>query len=216
MDEIRALTPEDAAAALALFDTVWRETPAGFLTKRSAVDFMTLTGPESGSVGCFDGGRLVAYAMGRLLPAGHDSAPRRGGLLRRPDETVGMLHGTLVHADFRGRGLHGRLYVARRDLLVARGATQHMGIVFLDNLLSLDANLKCGLLVRGLMEDADGMNFLVYVDTLESVRPDEAAEEWIAWSDLPRQEEALLRGLRGWALRRDGNTARIRYAPATT
>jgi len=209
---IRPLIAGDAPAAFELFRSVVRLLPAGFLTKRSPPEFDVLTGRGSCSAGYFEDGRLRAYALGRIA-AGTDTGAHRQNILRRPHEPVGVLQGTVVHPDQRGLGLHGGLYTARLDLLVTRGATQHMGIVFLPNLLSLEANLKCGLLVRGLIEDADGLNFLVYVDTQENVRTDEDTAEWIAADDVPRIDEALRRGLRGWSLRRSSDRAEILFSP---
>jgi hypothetical protein len=87
-----------------------------------------------------------------------------------------------------------------------------VGVVFLRNWRSLENNLVCGLRVHGLIEDEDGMNFLVYTDAAHESRPAPDGALMIRAGDLETQERALREGFAGWSLCHGSAEPWIHYA----
>lgn len=206
----RLLAPVDADAVLALRDEVLRQLPnpdlyvretdeRGFVQAHLVND--GLSGGET--IGVFDAGRLVAYAM--LGLPGADDADNLGrhfpAHIADPAHTA-HLASCMVLEPYRGHHLQRMLLVARIALGQAHGRDFFVAMVSLHNHASRHNMMREGLRI-GWAGQIDGLNRqLLAIQPGHDWRFDEGESHWVDGLDCQRQHELTRQGCWGVAHQR--------------
>jgi hypothetical protein len=183
------LTQDDVGEIFALYEASRASTPYGYLAIRTEDDYRALfASPESVvATGVRDNGRLIAHSIcHRLMRNPYGQNAILGGIDASGER---MFHGdgTLVHPDFQGRMLARRMFKLRQREIEANRIEHMVGLVAVDNLVSIGNILHAGALLVGLVRDETAMNYLVYAGRLEANIVRESPPFEVDWKDHDAQ-----------------------------
>ena len=206
------LTFDDVEEVFALYELSRTRTPYGFLANRTADDYRALLrNPEDViAAGIRDDGRLVAYSICHRL----DINPYKdNALLGRIDPAKSATYhgdGTIVHPDYQGRMLAQKLAHARQAEMALRQVEHVVGLVAVDNLLSIGNTLHAGALLVGFARDETAMNYIGYGGRLESALQMDAEPIEVDWRNLEVQAALFARRQVVVRIRRQANGSESR------
>lgn len=199
----RLLTPADAGAVLAMRRAVLATMPAALRAVDPARGFMPEVeqawaakhlGPRASTLALFDGPTLIAFAC-LLLADAHDPEDP-GHLLKLPAPDwprAAHMAACLVSEDYRGLHLQAKLLNWRRRLAQSHHRTLLMGMTACGNTYSRRNMMGCGLGIQWVGEWRPGSWWHILVlDLLPGAwSPDVHSHEWVAASDLSRQQKLI-------------------------
>ena len=208
-----ALTLDDVDEIFALYELLWASTTYGFMAIRTKEDYRALfRQSEVIATGVRDNGRLIAYSVFHRLT---DNPYKDNPILGAIDPGTSKIYhgdGSSVHPDYQGRRLGQRLAQIRGAEMAERQAEHLVGLVAVDNLLSVGNILHAGGLLVGFARDETAMNYIAYGGRLESALKLEHQAVDVGWQDFDKQR-ALFEN-RHAAFRLKRRQARSSSAPA--
>jgi hypothetical protein len=164
------LTHDDVGEIFALYELSRTSTSYGFLAIRNEDDYRVLFEHAERVVatGVRDNGRLIAHSIcHRLMRNPYE----QNAILSSIDASrERMFHGdgTSVHPDYQGRRLAQRLFKLRQREIETNRIEHMVGLVAVDNLVSIGNVLHAGALLVGFVRDETAMNYLVYAGRLQA------------------------------------------------
>jgi len=163
-------------------------------------------GGRGETVGLFEAGRLVAYAM-LGLPSGDGPAdPMAAALGLPPGEQGAVAHlaSTMVLPEWRGRGLHNWLIRRRLARCAALDRPAVLSMVSPRNVASWHNLMRHGLVVRAIAPlEGDRPRYLMHRDLRRDEVHDPGTAQAIALDDLDRQRALLGDGYCGFGTAQD-------------
>lgn len=213
---VALLQAADLPAVVQLHEEIHASLPdSGVLYFRDG-DFFErlLKGNAGGIVGARARGRLIGYAAFKRASGDSGSYHRQLDLPGIDSKLVAESAGSVVHPDFRNRGLHVALCRTRHEMVRSLGYRHLAAVVSLANPAGAVTCFRCGLEVRALHFDADGTNLLFHTqlgaDRSSGTPP---VKRWIELPDAAGHRAILAMGFRGIGCRRTAGALRVGYAP---
>lgn len=203
------LALDDAAEVFALYDLVRTGTPYGFLAIRSEDDYRELfRNPQNVvATGVRDGGRLIAHSICHRLTRNPYADNAILGKIDPVSERLYHGDGTTVHPDYQGRMLAKRMFRLRQREIEARRIEHMVGLVAVDNLISIGNVLHSGALLAGFARDETAMNYIAYGGRLNARLRNDVAPTEVEWRDHEMQRSLFERGHAACSLLRTPTSA---------
>lgn len=189
------LTLDDVEEIFALYQQARTTTPYGFVAIRTEDDYRALFSDAESVIatGVRDNGRLIAHSIcHRLSRNPYTDNPILGSIDAAKER---MYHGdgTSVHTDYQGRMLAKRMFKLRQREIEARRIEHMVGLVAVDNLVSIGNVLHSGTLLVGFARDETAMNYLVYGGRLNARLRTDAMPIDVDWKDHELQRSLFER-----------------------
>ena len=198
----RLLGEADLDGFAALHEEIRVAAPQGALSRRSRADLARLLEHGGFALGAFVLGRLAGFSCASRWRAGV-AAPRFEAIGLPPEdwEHTAMLTATAVAAWARGSGLQRLLLQERGLRLPCIGATHGAGVIHCANLASVSNTLRAGEVLRGVLDDEDGANYVSWRVARCVPRPSSTAVPLrLPVDEVDAHREAFARGLWCWSL----------------
>jgi GNAT superfamily N-acetyltransferase len=183
------LSVDDVDEIFELYTLGRSVTPFGFLAIRTKDDFREIfrRSKDVIGVGIRDNGQLIAYSICHRIVA---IPYADNAILQAINPTYKIVYhgdGTVVHPDYQGRLLTKRLFRSRAEQLNERHADHMLGLVAVNNLVSIGNSLLAGALLIGFADDETAMNYIVYIGRLRDSLQIRAKPIVLNWQDHIKQ-----------------------------
>lgn len=187
------LTSNDVDEIFALYEFGRSDTPYGFLALRTKEHFREVfrTHEHVVGTGIRDNGRLIAYSIcHRIARNPYPDNP----VLSAVDPTSTIYHGdgTVVHPAYHGRMLAQRIARLRWEQIAERRIEHVLGLVAVDNIVSIGNVVLAGGLLVGFARDETSMNYIAYAGCLRDRLRKDAMPVSVAWHDHEQQQHLFV------------------------
>lgn len=212
--QLRMLGGEDLEDVLRLHDQIYSDlSDRSVLYQRDHGHFHELLSGQGRMVGVMAGNELVAYGSVRLLTDSESPALLPSDIAKKEGRPMALLDGSAVRSDHRGQGLHRMVRACIKKTARELEAHGLIGIVSSQNHVALASNLSNGMQVRGMYNDDDGDNYLLFADLkaeaeMVAIR---GSGRVVRLDDLAGHHRAQAAGLVGWRLNNKHKEQRLVY-----
>lgn len=162
------LSSDDIDDIFSLYGICRADTPYGFLAVRTIDDFRELFRNPTDVIGTGmrDNGKLIAYSIcHRVATNPYPDNPLLSAIEPQTD-IVYHGDGTVVHPAYQGRILARRVVRLRRQQIADRRIAHVLGLIAVDNIVSIGNAVLAGALLVGFARDETSLNYIGYAGSL--------------------------------------------------
>jgi hypothetical protein len=188
--QVVLLSLNDVDEIFSLYRLCRVATPYGFLAIRSENDFREIfRNPENViGTGIRDDGRLIAYSICHRIAT--NPYPDNPVLSAIEFQTATVYHGdgTAVHPDYHGRMLARRIARLRRQQIADRRVDHVLGLIAVDNIMSIGNVVLAGVLLVGFARDETALNYIAYSGSFRDKLGTDRVPLIVRWNDQEQQQ----------------------------
>jgi len=194
--EVVSLSAADVDEIVALYALACSGTPHGFLAIRTKNDFcQILAHPEDViATGIRHCGRLIAYSICHRVAKNPYPRHPALSLIDASKSTVYHGDGTVVHPAYQGRMFAQRISRLRWRQIVERQIDHVLGLIAVDNIVSVGNAVLAGVLLVGFTRDATSLNYIAYAGRFRDKLRTDTVPTTVGWKNHTQQQRLFREG----------------------